>query len=508
MLVIARLTRVSDGAQVWSERYERHIGDIFAVQGDIARSVASRVAESFAPSEEPQGTTPEVYDRYLAARQLIRERREVTLAEAERLLREAIALDPHYAPAFAELAQVIMLRANDPTAYGSLPIAEARAEAEPFALRAHQLNPSLGDAYASLGFLSFSFAPQAEPYFRKAVELSPQRPDFHRWLGETLVNEDRYDDAIAEFKQAVEIDPLWGLSYDHLIGALYLVGRKDEAHRYLNRFLSLSTDQRAKLLLLLTVVKEDNRIADEYRISAQLFNAYPQERQNRLDFATTLAELGEPARAFELMKGNSVATAALSSNWPLLVRATDALGSEYWNEARFWNAGRLLVESGHADAIVRRYDRDRNLVGSGRINASAIADPSTIIALREAGRTSDANRLLALMQSRNASLPNRGLLGEEKSLTGLMIAVMTGDRERAVRGLDQLSRRDPLALAYIPATALRYDPCFAPLANDPRFSQIEDRVRIAINRVRQNLGLPPISHRAWVSDSKTLLTKN
>ena len=135
VLVIARLTRVSDGAQVWSERYERRIGDIFAVQGNIAQAVASRVAQSFAAAA-PQGTSPEVYDRYLAARQLARERREVTLREADRLLREAIAKDPRYAPAFAELAEVIMLESNHPTAYGSIPVARARAMATPFARRA------------------------------------------------------------------------------------------------------------------------------------------------------------------------------------------------------------------------------------------------------------------------------------------------------------------------------------------------------------------------------------
>ena len=56
--------------------------------------------------------------------------------------------------------------------------------------------------------------------------------------------------------------------------------------------------------------------------------------------------------------------------------------------------------------------------------------------------------------------------------------------------------------------ALRYDPALAPLASDPRFVAIEDRVRIAVNGIRQNVGLPPISQSAWISDPKTLLTKN
>ena len=220
VLVIARLTRVADGAQIWSERYERKAGDIFAVQGDIASAVATRVAQSFA-GVATQQTSPEVYDRYLAARQLIRERREPTLKEADRLLRQVIAADPRYAPAYAELAELIMLESDHPTSYGSIPFAEAQAEAEPFARKAVELDPNLGDGYAAIGFLSLNLDASSEPYLRKAVQLSPQRPEFHRWHAQTLEALNRYDEAIAEFKRAVEIDPLWGLNYDHLIGALY-----------------------------------------------------------------------------------------------------------------------------------------------------------------------------------------------------------------------------------------------------------------------------------------------
>jgi tetratricopeptide (TPR) repeat protein len=401
-----------------------------------------------------------------------------------------------------------MLEADHPTAYGSLPIVEAQAQARVFALKAHQLDPNLGDAYASLGFLSLSLAPQAEPYFRKAVELSPQTPEFHRWHGETLLNERRYDEAVAEFKRAVEIDPLWGLSYDHLIGALYMLGRKDEARQYLNRFLALSTDQRAKLLLLRSMADNDSRVADQFRISLQLFRTYPQERQVRFGFASILAELGERRRALDLMKEDRIAAAALSSDWPSLAAASNSLGSEYWNVSKFWNAGNLLVQSGHGETIAKMYDRDRGLVASGEVNGQDLATPSTVLALRQAGRAADADRVFAQMKSLNSARPHGGLLGDDKAMMGIIIAALGGDREGAIRGLDDLSRRNPLMLMYIPAQALRYDPTFAPLASDPRFAVIEDRVRVATNNIRQSFGMPPISREAWASDPRILLTKN
>ena len=506
VLVIARLTRVSDGAQVWSERYERRIGDIFAVQGNIAQAVASRVAQSFAAAA-PQGTSPEVYDRYLAARQLARERREVTLREADRLLREAIAKDPRYAPAFAELAEVIMLESNHPTAYGSIPVARARAMATPFARRAVELDPNLGDGYAAMGFLSLNLDAASEPYFRKAVELSPQRPDFHRWHAETLFSANRYDDALAEYRRATEIDPLWYLNYDHLIGALYLVGRDNEARAYARRFLNLSTDRRARLLIERSLANLDGRLADELTAWCALYRDYP-DRQARLGLAASLAQMGEVKQARTLMAGDPLAEAVLSNNWPALAIAAQDLGSEYWEQSGFWNLGSLLVASGHGDVIPNMYDRDRPLIDSGRIDLLKVASPDTIVALQQAGRTADAMRLLAQHRRFTEQLPDSGILADDKVIHRASQAALSGDHETAIRLLDRLSRTRPLQLTHIPAMALRYDPAVGSLASDRRFLLFEDRVRVALNEQRAKLRMAPIGREAWISDSKRLLTQN
>jgi TolB-like protein/DNA-binding SARP family transcriptional activator len=506
ILVIARLTRVADGAQVWSERYERRVGDVFAVQGDIANAVASRIALSFA-SAEPRGTTPAVYDRYLAARQLSRDRREVTLKRAAQLLREAITLDPQYAPAFAELAQVVMLEADHPTAYGTLPIAQAQAESARLARRAVALDPNLGDAYAALGFVSLNLDGRSEPYMRKAVELSPQRPEFHRWHAQTLMALGRYDEAIAEFKRSVDIDPLWGLTYDHLAGALYHLGRQKEAQNYVRRFLSLSADPRAKLLLLQSLAKMDSRVADELRISRKLEQAYPDERQTRLNLASALAQLGEVRPAAKLMSDNVLARSVLDGDWIAVAGAASSMGAHYWDQWGFWNSTSLLVASGHSDLVAKLYDEAKPAIASGRLSREQVMLPETVVALRNVGRSAEAEKVLEDLRQQNAAKPNVGQLGDERQVTAFIIASLSGDREAAIRGLDEWSRREPFRFIPIPAAALRYDPSFAWLANDPRFSAIEDRLRVACNGERAKAGLPPINHAAWVSDPKALLTK-
>ena len=505
LLVIVRLTRVSDGVQLWSERYERRAGDIFSVQADIASSVAERLSRSLGPAVQ-HPTTPEVYSLYLSARQLARERRDTTLAEAEKLLRRAIATDPTYAPAYADLAQVIMLRSDHPTSYGTIPFAQARAEAEPFARKAVALDPGLGDGYAALGFLSLTLDGSSEPYMRKAVELSPQRPDFHRWHAETLMAIGRYDEAIAEFKRAVEIDPLWGLNYDHLIGALYLVGHGGEAKAYGNRFFALSTDQRAKGLIRLGIQKLDFDVAGELKTALALARAYPNERQMRLNLAATLAQLGERHRAAALMSDDPRASAALTGNWTKLASAAEDLGPAFWDQSNWWNIAGLLVASGHSDAIARFYERDKP---AARMRSDVnVALSETIAALRDAGLNPDAAELMKILRSRYARLPDAGLLGEQKTGMRADIEALSGNRDGAIRALDRFSRLHPLDMTHIPAMALRYDPVFRSLVGDPRFAIIEERVRVAVNAERAKAGLPPISKQAWISDPKTLLTKN
>jgi tetratricopeptide (TPR) repeat protein len=401
-----------------------------------------------------------------------------------------------------------MLESDDPTSYGSIPIARARVMAEPFARKAIALDPNLGDAYAALGFLSLNLDATAEPYLRKAVQLSPQRPEFHRWHAQTLAALGRYDDAIAEFKRAVEIDPLWGLNYDHLIGALYSVGRAAEARQYARRFFELSTDQRAKLLLLQSLQKADQNLAGQLKTAIALQHAYPDERQMRLNLASALSALGDNRAAAKLVTNDHLGAAVLTSNWPALAQAVEASGPAYWDQYDYWNQAALLIDSGHADTLVKLYDEAEPLIASGRLTPDKVAQPEAIVALRKVGRRADAERLLGQLRRKEDRLPNVGLFGEEKQFSAATVAALIGDSRTALRLLDQWSRRKPFRMTPIPAMALRYDPVFGWLASDPRFPAIEDRLRLAINGERVKAGLPPLSREAWIGDPQTLLTKN
>ncbi|QIL02513.1 hypothetical protein G7078_06725 [Sphingomonas sinipercae] len=501
LLVIVRLTRVADGAQLWSERYERRAGDIFAVQAEIAKAVAGRLSRSLMPAVQ-HPTSPVVYELYLAARRLARERRDLTLTEADRLLRRAIRLDPNYAPPYAELAQVLMLRSDHPTAYGTIPIVQAQQEAGQFARKAIALDPNLGDGYAALGLISLNLDGHSEPYMRKAVALSPQRPEFHRWHGETLAALDRNDEAVEEFRQAVEIDPLWGLNYDHLIGALFAVGRNDEARRQVQRFLALSTDARAKNLVVLSLRKLQSDLAGQLQAARALWKAYPNERQMRFNLAAILAQLGERRQSADLVGFDPLAKAALTGDGAELERQSEKLGASFWNQSRLWNATALLIRDGRSAAVVRFYDRNRNDLASN--NGGEIAVPEAIVALRNTGRNADAAALLRQLEASNARLPNKGFLQKRKVVRQAAIAALNGDDAQALALLDAGSRRRPFDLIGIPAASIRFDPVFGRLADNPRFDPIDDRILQAVNRERARAGLQPLSREAWRRDNLTI----
>ena len=496
ILVIVTLTRVSDGAQMWSERYERRLGDIFAVQGDIARTVASRLTRSFG-KPATQATSPEVYDRYLAARQLVRERREVPLKEADRLLREAIALDPRYAPAYAELSQIQMLLSDHPTNYGSTPLKEARAEAAQLARTAIQLDPNLGDAYAAMGLLNI-YAESSLPYYRKAVELSPQRSDYHRWLGQSLWIANRFDEGLREYRRAVELDPLWGLNYDHIGGALQFIGRSDEANRLLRRYLSLSRDDRGKLQLLRSFANTENRLADNLRYSRTLQNRFGDERLMQFYLANAYGWLGERREAARYAAFDPMATAILSGNGRRVAAEASALGADYWDRSNFWSSARYLLATGQANALVQLYDGSKPALQAHELDVDTVAIPEVITALRQSGRASEAEKLFAIYRDNTAKLPRAGVGGAIRELNEATIEALSGRNEDAARRIEDISRRNPLSLNIIPSMSLLRNPLLASLRNDPRLPAADERLRAALNKERQKAGLPPIGREAWI----------
>ena len=168
----------------------------------------------------------------------------------------------------------------------------------------------------------------------------------------------------------------------------------------------------------------------------------------------------------------------------------------------------MLVASGNSDVIARLYDQAIPLINSGVLDWQVVASPATVAALREQGRAQDAQRVLRTFTGFIDKLPNTGLGGLQKRINLAQIAALSGRNEEALQHLNEVASRNVMALATIPAMSLRNSPYYRAFRDDPRLIAIDDRLRNAVNDARLKSGLRTISREGWISDQKTLLTKN
>jgi serine/threonine protein kinase/TolB-like protein len=271
------LVQADPEQQLWAETYERPLKDILALQDDVTREVAGQVRMELTEQErsrlsDARPVDPEAYDLYLQGRDSWERRTREGLEKAIGYFGQAIAKDPGYAAAHAGLADAWALLGYFRYAPPELAFGRARAES----IRALELDPDLAEAHASLGYVLFFHnwnGPAAEKELRRALELNPSYASVHHWLWAYLSSAGRleeagrhlriakqlnplspsvnvamatqflilrdFDRAIEQCRKSIEMEPGYGLAYEHLWGALDRKGRDAEAFEAFGHALSL-----------------------------------------------------------------------------------------------------------------------------------------------------------------------------------------------------------------------------------------------------------------------------
>ena len=207
-----QLVNAADGYHLWSQTYERKLGDIFSLQSEIASEVAAAVgerrAEPLPRSRPPETQNFAAYNAYLLGRHYFHKRTEATLQRAIGCFEQAIAADPDYALAYSGLADACLLVSAQH--YGNVPLPQAIERALPAAQRALALEPGLAEAHASHGMvlLHQGELAAAEQAFRHALELNPGYTMAHIWLGLAMTARGRYREAADSNLEAFRLDPL------------------------------------------------------------------------------------------------------------------------------------------------------------------------------------------------------------------------------------------------------------------------------------------------------------
>lgn len=209
----ARLVSVETDSTLWSETYERQLEDVFAVQDEITHAIVMTITEALQlghlrgalPVQQPRSL--EAYDLYLLGRHHWYKRTEPSMRRALELFKEAAAADPTYAPAYSGIADASALLASWQFATAK----EAYPQAAKAAQRALELDPSLADAHASLGFVKLNAEMDWEGAmreFRTAIALNPSHETAHRWLSAFLAGIGRDVEAMPIALRAIELDPI------------------------------------------------------------------------------------------------------------------------------------------------------------------------------------------------------------------------------------------------------------------------------------------------------------
>ncbi len=276
------LIRVRDDFRLWSERFDRKLTDVFAIQDEISQGIVNTLRLRFPTGRRRYEANLEAYDSYLRGRQIMAsfptQGRPIARPAIE-YFEQAITKDPNYAIAYAGMADALVaVERNMGAASAAIGgLARARAAAE----RAVELDPMLSEAQSAMASVrAREYAWQeAERGFRRAIELNPNNALAHLELGfSVLVVQGRFEEGLEEVRRAVRLDPLspyvntefgraliWAGKYDEGIDqfrkAIALEPSRNRPYSLLARALSLRGKNAEALTVLDDAVKRGAQLA-------------------------------------------------------------------------------------------------------------------------------------------------------------------------------------------------------------------------------------------------------
>jgi tetratricopeptide (TPR) repeat protein len=320
---------------IWTEQYNRKQTDLVSLQGEIARDVSSKLKTKLSGADEAKltktyTTSPDAYQSYLRGRFFWNKRNEESIRKAIEQFKEAADKDPNYALAFVGLADSYVLLPY----YSGGNSNDMAAQAKVYALRALEIDDSLGEAHSSLGYvyrLSWSWA-AAEKELKRAIELNPKYATAHKFLGNVLTDLGRTQESLVEYKRAQELEPLsmiinanlaevylqqgdanaaveqckraidldpnWYYAWQELSLAHIAQGRNAEALAEAEKGVELSKRFSVPLGVLGYVYARTGKRSEAAAVVEELKKRYTESRANGYDLAKAYVGLGETDQAF------------------------------------------------------------------------------------------------------------------------------------------------------------------------------------------------------------------
>jgi serine/threonine protein kinase/tetratricopeptide (TPR) repeat protein len=296
--ITAQLTSTDDGRLIWSERYDRKLDDVFAIQDDISRTIVAKLrSTSFAdvltiPADHHTDNV-DAYGLYLRGRYAWNKRTSEGVSEGIKYFEEAIAVDPSYALAYTGLADSYALHID----YRNVPVHEGFEKAKFYARRAIELDDTLAEAHASLAWSLFIYDwdwDGAEKGFRRAIELDPRYATAHQWYAFMLASQGKFDEALLEAHTAQENDPA-SVSVRRSLGYTYVYARKyKQAQYHMDRAIAMNPTAEETFRLQGLILTFDKQYAAAERLFREALALAPESgTYTKVTLAYSLACAGD-----------------------------------------------------------------------------------------------------------------------------------------------------------------------------------------------------------------------
>jgi serine/threonine protein kinase len=259
--ITVQLSSVEDGRTLWSERYDREMADVFAIQDEIAGTIVRTLRSTLLgdlsdPTPVRYTANVKAYSLYLKGRFCWNRRTQEGIKEGIRYFEQAIREDPGYALAYSGLADSYALDLD----YRGAPVFEGMERAKAEARKAIELDNTLAEAHTSLGWVTFIYDwdwPAADREFSCAVSLNPRYATARQWYSWFLAAMGRFEEALHQGRTAIDLDPA-SVSVRRSMGWLQYYARQySDALENLRRALAMNpTSEETHRLLGLVYLQQ------------------------------------------------------------------------------------------------------------------------------------------------------------------------------------------------------------------------------------------------------------